>query len=293
MLYGSWQTPFPTPHSAAPDHQRIDYFLVSFGQRRQAQLCAFCNDSASMQCFLIPCADMFGELQQTCNGTCRIHHSDIQSFLGPTSNTAQMGCSSLYNVFDLKASDQWVISWKKMLDTKGFVVIAGLVGPSIVKAAASAIRAKARATLKMMNIPPGKHFQGMLEADWIHSPPNWKGPPFGGICARGWQKGPGVGRIGGPIPGSSIKSVGGPGAKTITHNTFRFHVFDLVSHATRGQFGCEDFENTQNMVQHKFWDFYQISKQCFGHVHKSYNHCYDKCYEHSNPKTMVLGVLKS
>ena len=106
----------------------------------------------------------------------------------------------MYNVFDPKASDQWVISWKKELHTTGFVVIAGLVGPSIVRLAASAIRSKARATLKMMKITPGKHFQGMLEADWIHSPPKWTGPPFGGICSRGWQKGPGVGRIGGSHP---------------------------------------------------------------------------------------------
>jgi hypothetical protein len=116
-----------------------------------------------------------------------------------------MGCSSLYNVFDPKASDQWVISWKKMLDTTGFVVIGGLVDPSIVKAAASAIRVKARATLKLMKVPSGKHFQGMLEADWMHSPPNWKGPPFGSISLRGWQKGPGTGRTRAPSQGVASK----------------------------------------------------------------------------------------
>jgi hypothetical protein len=89
-------------------------------------------------------------------------------------------------MFDPQARDQMVISWKKELDTKGFVVITSLVGPSIVWQVASAIRARARATLKMMRVTPGRHFQGMLQADWIHTPPNRTGLPFGGMCLRGW-----------------------------------------------------------------------------------------------------------
>jgi hypothetical protein len=97
---------------------------------------------------------------------------------------------------------------KAELDARGFVVLRGLVGPEVCVAAASAIRRKTTGMLRMMGIPSGEHFQGLLKGDWIHSPPGWRGPAFGPICARGWQQGPGTGRIRAPLIEISIHSPG-------------------------------------------------------------------------------------
>jgi hypothetical protein len=88
---------------------------------------------------------------------------------------------------------------KAELFTEGFLVIVGLVSPEICAAAAESIRQRVRRTLKKMQVLPGPHFKNMLSADWMHSPDGWTGLPFGSICSRGWQQGPGTGRSGGPF----------------------------------------------------------------------------------------------
>jgi hypothetical protein len=87
---------------------------------------------------------------------------------------------------------------KAELYSRGFVVVPGLVDPEICAAAATAVRGRATRMLKMMGMPSKGHFKALLDGDWIHSPDGWNGPPFGPICARGWQQGPGTGRIGPP-----------------------------------------------------------------------------------------------
>jgi hypothetical protein len=107
---------------------------------------------------------------------------------------------------------------KAELDARGFVVLRGLVGPEVCSAAAAAIRRKTTGMLRMMGISAGAHFRGLLDADWIHSPPGWKGPVFGPICARGWQQGPGSGRIRAPLIEISIHSQEDSGTSRITHS---------------------------------------------------------------------------
>jgi hypothetical protein len=84
---------------------------------------------------------------------------------------------------------------KAELFSRGYVVVRGLVSPAICQEAAASIRSRVRRTLLMMNLVSGQHFDAMLEADWMHSPDGWTGPPFGSVCTRGWQVGPGTGRI--------------------------------------------------------------------------------------------------
>jgi hypothetical protein len=86
---------------------------------------------------------------------------------------------------------------KAQLYTDGYLVIVGLVSPEICAAAAVCIRSKVARTLKKMQVSGAHHFRDMLTADWEHSPNGWTGPPFGMICLRGWQMGPGTGRSGG------------------------------------------------------------------------------------------------
>jgi hypothetical protein len=82
----------------------------------------------------------------------------------------------------------------------------GLVGTEVCTEAATVIRTRVQRTLRMMKVSPGKHFKAMLDADWMHSPDGWSGLPFGSIGSRGWQKGPGTGRIG-ALPEISIFSL--------------------------------------------------------------------------------------
>ena len=95
---------------------------------------------------------------------------------------------------------------KAELYSRGFLIVPGLVSPEICASAATAIRGRTTRVLKMMGHSAKGHFKSLMDADWIHSPDGWNGPVFGPICARGWQQGPGTGRIGLPLPEISIHS---------------------------------------------------------------------------------------
>jgi hypothetical protein len=84
---------------------------------------------------------------------------------------------------------------KAELYTVGFVVVPGLVGQDLAGQAVVAIRKHVKGILKLMKLPSAKEFASMLEGIWDATPPGWTGPTFGRICLRGWQKGPGCGRL--------------------------------------------------------------------------------------------------
>jgi hypothetical protein len=85
---------------------------------------------------------------------------------------------------------------KAELFTNGFLVIVGLVSLPICTAAAASIRSRVTRTMQRMKVSTGGHFREMLGANWINSPDGWTGLPFGSVCSRGWQVGPGTGRSG-------------------------------------------------------------------------------------------------
>jgi hypothetical protein len=107
---------------------------------------------------------------------------------------------------------------KAELESRGFVVVPGLVGPEVCAPAAEAIRGKTVRMLRLMGISAAGHFKGLLDGDWIHSPPGWNGPVFGPICARGWQQGPGTGRIRVPLIEISIHPRKDSGTRQRTHS---------------------------------------------------------------------------
>jgi hypothetical protein len=98
-----------------------------------------------------------------------------------------------------------------------------------------------------------------------------------------------VGRIGGYLPGISIKRIGGIGAKTITHNTTRIIIVGGFSKSY-------NLANLKSMIMDKFDDVVNLETMvsaCF-RIYNIPNICVNPSFlDFANRKTMVSSWVES